>query len=121
MKKLQKYTGTKTYMFPNGSVATPEAVLKNFPACLQFAHIVETDEGEEVMFAMQNLSAMRTFHKIDQNLSEEEAITAIETIINTEPEPFESPEDRQATALEAIAMGATSETTEIINALLGEV
>jgi hypothetical protein len=120
MKILEKYVGGKTYMFPNGDIATPETILHSFPACLTFTHVVETDEGGEVMFAMQNLSALKSIYNIDRSLSDEEAIAAIQTIINTVPEYVESAEDRQATALEAIAEGATSETTEVINALLGE-
>lgn len=65
MKIIEKYTGTKTYMFPNGSLATPEVMQTQFPAVLTFSHIIETDEAGEVAFAVQNLSAMRSFYKID--------------------------------------------------------
>ena len=104
MKILEKYTGEKTYMFPNGALATPVAVLEQFPAALTFVHIVETDENAEVMWAFQNLSAMRTMHKIDKSLSEAEAIEALQEIINTEPEVVvddtPSAEERIAAALE---------------------
>ena len=49
MKIIEKYTGEKTYMFPNGHVANKLAVLKSFPAALDFVHVVETDENGEVM------------------------------------------------------------------------
>ena len=68
MKIIEKYTGEKTYMFPNGAIANKQAVLEHFPAALDFVHIVETDEAGEVMWAFQNLSAMRTMHKIDRSL-----------------------------------------------------
>lgn len=102
MKIIEKYTGEKTYMFPNGAIATKEAVLKQFPAALAFAHIVETDEAGEVMFALQNLSAMRTFYKIDPTLSEEEAIAVIKEKVNEEPvvDTTPSAEERIAAALE---------------------
>ena len=48
-----------------------------------------------------------------------EAIEAFEDAMNT-PSGDPTPEERQAAALEAIATGATAETTEAINALLGE-
>lgn len=100
-KKIEKYTGDKTYMFPNGSIATKEAVLKQFPAALTFVHFVETDESGEVMWAFQNLSAMRTMYEIDSSLSEEEALAKIEEIINTPPaEPEPSAEERMAAAME---------------------
>lgn len=46
-------------------------------------------------------------------------IEAFEDAMNA-PSTDPTPEERQAAALEAIATGATSETTEAINALLGE-
>lgn len=100
-KKIEKYTGDKTYMFPNGAIATKEAVLKQFPAALTFVHFVETDENGEIMWAFQNLSAMRTMYEIDSSLSEEEALAKIEEIINTPPaEPEPSAEERMAAAME---------------------
>lgn len=100
-KKIEKYTGEKTYMFPNGAIATKEAVLKQFPAALSFVHFVETDENGEIMWAFQNLSAMRTMYEIDSSLSEEDALKKIEEIINTPPpEPEPSAEERMAAAME---------------------
>jgi hypothetical protein len=100
MKKLEKYTGNKTYMFPNGELATPERMLEDFPAVLTFAHIIETDEAGEVCFAVQNLSAMRSLYGVDAILTEAEAIAKIEEIINTVPEYEPSAEERIASALE---------------------
>ena len=100
-KKVEKYTGDKTYMFPNGAIATKEAVLKQFPAALTFVHFVETDENGEIMWAFQNLSAMRTMYEIDSSLSEDEALAKIQEIINTPPpEPESSAEERIAAAME---------------------
>ena len=102
MKKVEKYTGEKVYMFPNGALATKEAVLEQFPAALAVVHYVETDEIGEVMWAFQKLSAMRTMYQIDASLSESEALAKIEEIINTEPEVDTTPsaEERIAAALE---------------------
>ena len=100
MKKLEKYTGNKTYMFPNGAIATPERMLEDFPAVLTFAHIIETDEAGEVCFAVENLAAMRSLNNVDATLTEAEAIAKIEEIINTEPEYEPSAEERIASALE---------------------
>ena len=101
MKKIEKYTGEKTYMFPNGAIATPDEMLRQFPAVLEFVHIIETDEAGEVAFAVQNLAAMRTFHGVDASLSEAEAIAKIEEIINTPaPDPGPSAEERIAASLE---------------------
>ena len=104
MKILEKYTGEKTYMFPNGAIATPERVLEQFPAALTFVHVVETDEAGEVMWAFDNLSALRSIHNIDKSLSEPEAIEALQEIINYVPEEIidDTPtaEERIAAALE---------------------
>ena len=114
MKKIIKYTGDKTFMFPNGALATKESVLKQFPAALAFVHIVETDENEEVMWALQNLSAMRTQMKIDSSLTEEEAIAALQEIVNTEPEVSTeaTAEERIAAALEYQVMASMPDDTE---------
>lgn len=102
MKKIEKYTGEKTYMFPNGVIAIQQEVLNQFPAAMTFVHIVETDEGGEVMFACQNLSAMRSHYGIDSTLTETEAIAMIETILNTPVVINDEPtaEERIAAAME---------------------
>lgn len=103
MKYLEKYTGEKTYMYPNAALATPERVLADFPAAVAFPHVVETDANGEVLFAIMNLSAMRTQYGIDSSLTEAEAIRAIQDIMNTpEPEP-EPTVDESTVALQNIA------------------
>ena len=100
-KKIVKYTGDKLFMYPNGELATKDRILKDFPAALTFTHFIETDEKEEVLFAMQNLSAMRGVYGIDTALTEEEAMAKIEEIINTpEPDPEPTAEERIASAME---------------------
>lgn len=101
MIKIEKYDGSKTYMFPNGELATPERVKKDYPAVEAFAHIVETDEAGQVMFAIQNLAAIKSQMGIDVSASEEEAINQIEELRNAPaPEPEVSAEERIAAALE---------------------
>lgn len=120
MKKIIKYIGDKTFMYPNGELATKERVLLDFPAALTFTHIIETDEAEEVCFAVQNLSAMRGVYGIDSTLTEDEAILAIQEVVNTPPEVSTepSPEERTAAALEALADGQTTENVEALDILL---
>lgn len=101
MIKIEKYTGTKTYMYPNGSLATSDQVLADFPACIAFTHIIETDESGEVLFAIQNLAAIRSQLGIDPALTEDEAIVAIEEIRNAPPEESDpTAEERIAAAME---------------------
>lgn len=113
MKKIIKYDGTKVFMYPNGVLADKERVLKDFPAALTFTHIIETDENEEVCFAVQNLSAMRGVYNIDSTLSEDEAIAKIEEIINTPAEEQISAEERIAAALEYQNMASMEDVEEV--------
>lgn len=101
MIKIKKYNGTETYMYPNGTLATPEVMLQKYPAILTFTHIIETDESEQVCWAVENLSAIRSMMGISADLSEEEAITAIEEERNApQPEPEPTAEERMAAAME---------------------
>lgn len=98
---IEKYDGTKTYMHPNGELATPEKIKQRFPASEVFTHIVETDEQGQVMFAFQNLAAVRTQMEIDPSLNEDEAIARIEELRNApRPEPEPTATERVAAALE---------------------
>lgn len=101
MLKIEKYDNSKTYMFPNGDLATPEVVKEKYPAVSAFTHIVETDEAGEVMFALQNLAAVKSQMGISSSLSEKESIKKIEEIRNVPaPEPEVSAQERIAAALE---------------------
>lgn len=101
MVKIEKYTGNKTYMYPNGALATPDTIKNDFPAVEAFTHIIETDEAGQVCFAVQNLAAVRSQLGIDSSLSEDEAIIAIEELRNAPiPEPDPTAEERIAAALE---------------------
>ena len=98
--KLEKFDGTKTYMFPNGAIATPEIIKQQFPAVESFVHVIEANG--EVCQAVMNLSALRSINNIDKSLSETDAISAIEVIINTPPVIDDMPtaEERIAAAME---------------------
>ena len=114
MKKLERYTGDKVYMFPNGSLGTREAVLQQFPAAESFTFVVTTDSSGEVMLGMDNLSLLRDVYNIASELTEDEAITAIEGIINTQPKVSTeaTAEERIAAALEYQVMASLPDDTE---------
>lgn len=98
MLKLEKFDGKKTYMFPNGEVADPAKIRTHFPAVDSFTHIIEVNG--DVCQAVENLAAMRGIHKIDPALSDDDAITAMNVIINTPPPVIISPDERLAAAAE---------------------
>lgn len=98
---LYNHSLGKTYQYPSGAIATPERIAEDFPAITLFPHYIETDEAEQTIMAVQNLSVARTFYDIDSALSNEEAIAVIETILNTPQMSTEvSAEERIASALE---------------------
>jgi hypothetical protein len=98
MLKLEKFDGSKTYMFPNGAIADPATIRNHFPAVDSFVHIIEVNG--DVCQAVENLAAMRAIHNIDPALSEAAAIAALETIINTPAPVVISAEERLAAAAE---------------------
>lgn len=99
MLKIVRFDNATTYMFPNGAIATPNDIIEQFPAVLSFTHVLEVNG--DVCQAVMNLKALRGIHNIEESLTEDEAIAAIEVIINTPPAPPEpSAEERIAAAME---------------------
>ena len=100
---ILKIYDEKTRMYPSGKVATKDTVYADYPAVKVFTHVIETDENDEVIYAINNLSALRTSYNIDKSLSEQEAVQAIHDIMNTPREPVEvepTAEERIAASLE---------------------
>lgn len=102
MMKYEFYDPSKVYMFPNGDIATAEAVYKQFPAAATFKHVIETDQYGEVMFACQNFRAMLSFHDIDAtDMSDDEAMEALHNCAHCkEVVHIPSAEERIAAMLE---------------------
>ena len=101
--RILKIYDEKTRMYPSGKVATKDTVYADYPAVKVFTHVIETDENDEVIYAINNLSALRTSYNIDKSLSEQEAVQAIQDIMNTPREPVEpepTAEERIAASLE---------------------
>jgi len=113
MKKIVKYTRGKTYMFPNGELATPDRILQDFPAIETFAYALVTDEHEELFAELYNLNQMRDMYKVDPELDEAGAIDALQEIINA---PL--PEPKQADDPLAMALSALAEAIDNLNVLL---
>jgi len=111
MLKLEKFTNNKTYMFPNGSIASPEEIEKQFPAVIMFPHVIEVNG--DVCQAVMSLNALRSIHNIDSELNEVDAIAAIESKMNTPQEVIVSPEERLAAASEFQNILTLPDTAEI--------
>ena len=107
MNILEKYTGEKNYVFPDGKLADQTAVLERYPTALDNVWIVHTDEGGEILLYLYLLSNFRSLYSIDPALNESEAIQAIQDKMNEPPPP--APQD----------VLSNEQTTEIFNILLG--
>ena len=104
---LKLYDPADTYMSPASTLMDAAGVLNDFPAAQSFPHIVQTDEGGEMLYGFYSLSAMKSKYNIDQSLTGAEAVQAVEDAMNAEKEQQEAeaqayvaPEERIAAALE---------------------
>ena len=104
MLKYEKFTGTKTYMFPNGALAAPETIRAKYPAVNAFTHIIETDEAGEVCFAILNLAAQRSMHGLSADLTEEEAIALAKETVSAEERIAAALEYQNLTAMDDAAV-----------------
>lgn len=103
MRKFSLYDPSKTYVFPNGRIATPEAVATEYPAMAVYPYIIETDLTEQMFLGSQNLADARSRNGIDPALTDEQAVAALEAIANVplaEPQEFPTATERIAAALE---------------------
>jgi len=64
-KHLVLYDGTQTFMYPNGEMADPERVYRDFPAARLYPHVIETDEAEQVLFAISNMAASYALYDLE--------------------------------------------------------
>ena len=117
MRKLIIYdvNKNKTYQYPNGTLATPERVLSDYPAIATFKHLIETDESDQMFIGIQNLAMARSMYNIDSSLSDEDAVLAIQDIMNTQEASSSMPsaEERIASALEYQVMLSMPDVEEV--------
>lgn len=115
MKKLYFFDKTKTYIYPNNKLATPDVVAKDFPATqVGVKYVVTSDEEGVVMSGLDMFSTLKSVYQIDSSLSDEEALQAIENILNTPETVDETPsaEERIAAALEYQVMSSLPDEQE---------
>ena len=113
MIKLEFYTGEKDYVTPSGVLYNKEKVLEEFPAALTVPFVVETNSKGRIIFGMSALDTLCSVYGIDDKLSDEEAIAAIEEILNTPaPDPEPTAEERIAAAQELIALNSMPDVIE---------
>jgi len=99
MIKLERFDGSKTYMYPSGEIASPERIRNDFPAVEIFPHVIEVNG--DVCQAVINLNALRQMHSISEEVDETQAIQLIQDIVNAPPPTIEpTAEERIASSLE---------------------
>jgi hypothetical protein len=98
--RYEIYDGTKTYMYPNGAIATPEKIEEDFPAIAVFPHVIEVNGN--VFQAIYELEAIKNLRGIPEETSVEDTLAQlVEAFVasqNFTSEP--TPEERIAAALE---------------------
>lgn len=97
--KLELYTPGRTFMFPNGAIATPEIIEQQFPAISLFPHVIEIN-GNVLQAVMEFESVKARYGLTD--VDDATALQQIEDIINNPPAPVVevTPQERIAAALE---------------------
>ena len=123
MTRYQIWDKISPVYTPIGEMLTPEKWIERYPVASALKTVCAGGELNGAFFGV--FSSMVDMYgkagcdfsncKTDQDYLD--AIEAFEDEMN-KPSGEPTPEERQAQALEAIASGATSETTAVMNALL---
>ena len=85
MVVLEKYTGVKSYIFPDGKLADKNAVLERYPTALSTTWIVHTDEGGEMLYYLYLLSSYKNQYDVPNGLTEAQTIQFIQDEMNKPP------------------------------------
>lgn len=123
MAKYEVWNKTDIIVCPNGAVFTPEQWIETHPAASVLKTVVAGGEVKGAIFGVFSTMVENAtkagcdFSGCETDQDYLDAIEAFEDEMN-KPSTEPTPEERQAQALEAIASGATSETTAVMNALL---
>lgn len=127
MKRYAIWNKTDPIITPIGEVLTAEQWKERYPVAGVPSITVVCGAGEINGAFFGTLGQMVQMYEaqgadFSACETDEDKLTVIEAFEDAmnAPSTEPTPEERQAQALEAIASGATSETTEAINALLGE-
>lgn len=127
MKRYAIWNKTDPIITPIGEVLTAEQWKERYPVAGVPSITVVCGAGEINGAFFGTLGQMVQMYEaqgadFSECESDEDKLAVIEAFEDAMNAPSTEPtaEERQAQALEAIASGATSETTEAINALLGE-
>lgn len=126
MAKYQIWDRESNVYTPVGENLTPEMWISRYGWIANPAAVPVVADGIINGAFCGELSEMKKVYErmgavFTEGISNEELLNEIEAFEDAmnAPTTTPTPEERQATALEAIASGATAETTAAMNALLG--
>jgi hypothetical protein len=111
MRYLEIYNSKKTYYSPAYEEFTPEHVMSHYAIVNIGTCIIETNVSGKMFYSVELIENMRDRLGIDESLTDEEAVKAMETIINTVVEPEPTAEERIASALEFQNLTSLSDVT----------
>lgn len=106
--KLEFYEGGKTFMYPNGKIATPDVIEADFPAISLFPHVIEVNGNVlQAVLEFESFKNSRGVTQSDNML----ALQELQDIVNNPviSAVLPSSEERIAAALEfnnLLSMGA---------------
>jgi len=126
-KRYEIWDKQSVMITPIGEVFTPEQWIERYPAAAHIAYVCATGEIKGAFFESlgQMVSVYESagvdFSECTTDQEKLDAIEAYEDAMKEAAANATSTEERTATALEAIAEGATSETKENVAALQEEV
>jgi len=97
--KLEFYEGGKTFMYPNGKIATPEVIEADFPAISLFPHVIEINGN--VLQAVLEFESFKNSRGVTQE-DDALALQELEDLLNNpaSASAIPSSEERIAAALE---------------------
>lgn len=98
MKRLIKYDNKTDYVFNDGKIITPKIMIQKHPAVYLPGFYIEVNDV--VFYGYHNINVLRSRYNIDEGLTEEEAVTVIEGILNNPYAIMPTAEERIAAALE---------------------
>jgi len=120
--KYKIWNKQDTLVTPIGEVFTKDQVFELYPAsALEGFKYIICDAPHSLGVFMEFEQTKQNYKNMGVNITDDMTDQEVlDAITYFEEHPPEPEPDRQTIALEAIAAGATSETTELINTLLGE-
>ena len=106
MRKIKIFDYSTNYLDASGEMLSPDQIIEKYRLLEGQIYISEADSQDKILYGLKNLTIARIEFGIDEALSDEQAVSVIESKINSaiESRPLPTPSERTAAALEFIAL-----------------